>query len=75
MEEQTSKKNQNNKFSLTNQEAFQRVCKMYLMIQECSEDKSIAKIRAFHIGIECAGNWEDSCARTCFERIRIREAV
>ena len=32
---------------------------MHLMIQECLEDKSIAKIRAFHIGIEYAGNWKD----------------
>lgn len=45
------------------------------MIHECSEDKSIAKIRVFHIGEMCAGNWEDSCTRTCLEGIRIRETV
>lgn len=45
------------------------------MIHECSEDKSTAKIRVFHIGEMCAGNWEVSCARTCLKGIRIRETV
>lgn len=61
--------------SVTYHAACQRVCRMHLMIHECSEDKSIAKIRAFHIGEMCAGNWEDSCTRTCLEGICIRETV